>query len=149
MARATYNLDYAYMESGVVVAGQTVRQGMPVIDSGAGTIQEGIAQANVVLGIAYSMEDQAPVAGAAAWTAVAGTRVNYVRLGSPCVVPCRVGAAGCTLNNDAICAAAGGVNYALAAGANVTTCIGKWTETGLVNDLRGLYVGAAYRCLGA
>ena len=139
--------EFAVIESARVTAANTVREGMPIIIA-AGTMVEATAQATAATGIAIGMEDQADP-GAGPWTAIAGTMVNYVRLGSPCVVKTRVGAGGATVNVEAVCAAAGAQDYTLANGANVTTVLGVWAESGLVNDLRGLWIGGYHRCLGA
>ena len=147
MARAIQKgTEFALIESGVVAVGNTIRQGMPVVFA-AGFLVESVAQGTIAVGIAESIENQANTT--TPWTAAAGTTVNFVRLGSNCIVKCRVGAGAATVNVSAVCAAAGAQDYAIAAGANAARILGTWAETGVVNDLRGLYVGDACVMVGA
>lgn len=72
-----------------------------------------------------------------------GERVRGVALGSPAVVMALVGTGGCTENLPAAATADGATNVVLASVIGAVRSLGLWKETGVLNDLRPLYVGAA------
>jgi hypothetical protein len=137
--------ELAFTDSALVTGGQTVRLGMPIILA-SGTATEATAKGTLSVAICVGCENQSTFPGTAA---AAGTRINFVRYGSPCVVKALVGAAGATAGADAIADTNGLVDYTLSNGANAVCCAGVWVETGVSGDLRGLYLGGAYHAVGA
>jgi hypothetical protein len=128
----------ALIEMRTVTAGSTVTQGLPLVLAAAGTVTVPSALTDQIYGIAYKTED-------GVWPAVAGDVVEVVLLGSPCIVPCRVGTAaavtaGQIVNVDG---AWDGVKNITPGVANVTTPIGMATQTGTVaGELVGVNLGA-------
>lgn len=128
----------ALIETRVVAAANTVAQGEPVVLDAAGTISRPTALTNQIYGIAYKTED-------GTWPAAAADSVDVVLLGSPCIVPCRVGTAatvtaGLFVNVDG---AWDGVKNYTAGVAATTTVIGMATQTGgVAGELIGVNLGA-------
>jgi len=114
---------------------ETIRQGMPVKWGTAGLV-EATGATDEILGVAYTNED-------GAWPATSGERVNYVRLGSPCVVPCRVGAAGTTIRAIVVPDTNGVVDTATrtAPGTTLANAVGRAVATAVTGDLVGVYLG--------
>jgi len=135
----------ALIERRLVTAAATVLQGQPVVLAPAGTIAPATALTDQIYGIAYKSES-------GVWPALAGDEVAVVLLGSPCVVPCRVGTAatvtaGSIVNVDG---AWDGVKNITPGAANVTTCIGMATQTSAVaGELVGVNIGLAALSTGA
>ena len=114
----------ALIESRVVTAGNTVTQGLPVTLAAAGTISVPTALTDQIYGIAYKTED-------GVWPAAAGDTVDVVLIGSPCIVPCRVGTAAAVTAGTIVNVDGGwdGVKNITPGVANVTTPIGMATQT--------------------
>jgi len=128
----------ALIEERVVTAGNTVAQGEPVVLIAAGTISRPTALTDQIYGIAYKTED-------GTWPAAAGDTVNVVLLGSPCIVPCRVGTAAAVTTGSIVNVDGGwnGVKNITPGVANVTTPIGMATQTSTTaGDLVGVNLGA-------
>jgi len=114
---------------------ETVRQGMPVVYGTAGYI-EATAATDEIEGVAYLSYESA-------WPATAGKKIGIVRLGSPCVVPVRVAAAGCTVRAIVVPASGGVVDTAArtAPGTTLANAVGRAMATGVSGDLVGCYLG--------
>lgn len=128
----------ALIEERAVTAAATVLQGQPVVLAAAGTVAPATALTDPIYGIAHKTED-------GTWPATGGDFVEVVLLGSPCIVPCRVGTAaavtaGLFVNVDG---AWDGVKNYTPGVANTTTIIGMATQTGSVaGELMGVNLGA-------
>lgn len=128
----------ALIETRVVTAGNSILQGQPVVLIAGGTISVPGALTDPIYGIAYKTED-------GTWPAAAADSVDVVLLGSPCIVPCRVGTAaavtaGLFVNVDG---AWDGVKNYTAGVAATTTVIGMATQTsGVAGELIGVNLGA-------
>lgn len=133
-------VESALIEDRALTAGATVLQGQPVVLAAAGTVAPAGALTDMIYGIAYKSES-------GVWPALGanGDRISVVLLGSPCIVPCRVGTAaavtaGTYVNVDG--AWDGVKNYTPGVGAT-TTVIGLATQTGTVaGELMGVNLGA-------
>jgi hypothetical protein len=129
----------ALIETRVVAAVNTVAQGEPVVLDAAGTISRPLALTDQIYGIAYKTED-------GTWPAAAGDSVDVVLIGSPCIVPCRVGSASATVTVGTIVNVDGnfdGVKTITAGVGAVTTPIGMATQLGSVaGELVGVNLGA-------
>jgi len=128
----------ALIETRVVTAGNSVTQGLPVVLIAAGTISVPTALTDQIYGIAYKTED-------GTWPATAGDSVDVVLLGSPCIVPCRVGTAATVTVGTIVNVDGGwdGVKTITPGVANVTTPIGMATQLGSVaGELVGVNLGA-------
>lgn len=120
-------VETALIEDRVVTAGNVITQGLPVVLAPAGTISVPTALTDQIYGIAYKTED-------GTWPAAGGDRVAVVLLGSPAIVPCRVGTAatvtaGSIVNVDG---AWDGVKDITPGVGAVTTPIGMATQTSAV-----------------
>jgi hypothetical protein len=128
----------ALIEERAVTAANSIPQGQPVVLAPAGTISLPTALTDQIYGIAYKTED-------GTWPATGGDFVEVILLGSPCIVPCRVGTAagvtaGTIVNVDG---AFDGVKNITPGVANVTTPIGMATQTSAVaGELVGVNLGA-------
>jgi hypothetical protein len=129
----------ALIERRAVTAGGTVLQGQPVVLAAAGTVAPAGAVTDPIYGIAYL-----PGNATGTWPCVAGENVEVVLLGSPCIVPCRVGTAA-ALTRGLFCQvdpAFDGVTNMTAGVAAVRTCIGMAVQTGSVaGELMGVNLG--------
>ena len=130
----------ALIETRVVTAGNTVAQGEPVVLIAAGTISRPTALTDQIYGIAYKTED-------GTWPAAGGDSVDVVLLGSPCIVPCRVGTAA-TVTVGTIVNVDGGFDGVKTMTPGVgafTTPIGMATQRGSVTgELVGVSLGAHF-----
>lgn len=133
-------VETALIEDRVVTAGNVIPQGQPVVLIPAGTISLPTALTDQIYGIAYKTED-------GVWPAGGGDRVAVVLLGSPAIVPCRVGTAatvtaGSIVNVDG---AWNGVKDITPGVAAVTTPIGMATQTSArAGELVGVNLGAKF-----
>lgn len=128
----------ALIETRVVAAANTVAQGEPVVLDAGGTISRPTALTDQIYGIAYKTED-------GTWPAAAADSVDVVLLGSPCIVPCRVGTAATVTPGTIVNVDGGfdGVKTMTPAVNAVTTPIGMATQLGSVaGELVGVNLGA-------
>lgn len=131
-------VETALIEDRVVTAGNVIPQGQPVVLIAAGTISLPTALTDQIYGIAYKTED-------GVWPAGGGDRVAVVLLGSPAIVPCRVGTAatvtaGSIVNVDGAWNGVKDINPGVGA---VTTPIGMATQTSaLAGELVGVNLAA-------
>lgn len=130
VTRATVNrTENGIIKRFVVATGQSVGQGIPVTVS-SDEISVATGATSEVVGVAYETED-------GVWPATEGDYVDVMLLGSPCIVPVKVAAAGVT-QGKAVKAASGGVVDATVGGATtVLYAIGNVIETGVSGDLVG------------
>jgi hypothetical protein len=75
--------------------------------------------------------------------ASSGLQIRGVALGSPAVVMTLVGTGDCTEGLPAVACANGATDVTLASVTGAVRSLGIWRETGVVSDMRPLYVGAA------
>lgn len=130
------NIDSAYKFSAVVATSQSVGQGIPCAISTAGAATPSTAATTAAQGVAYATED-------GTWPATAGDMVEFIRIGSPCVAPVKVGTGGATKGAMGKATSDGTTDATLGGGTTAFYPVCQFEETGVAGDLVGGWLGVA------
>lgn len=130
------NIDKAYKFQATVATSQSVGQGIPCAIDTSNEATPSTAATTAAQGVAYATED-------GTWPATAGDVVTFVRIGSPCVVPVKVGTGDATKGVLGKATSNGTTDATLGGGTTAFYPVCQFDETGVAGDLVGGWLGVA------